>query len=143
MRRRPPRSTPTDTLFPYTTLFRSIQRGERVDKRPVAPAHAVDRLELGALFQRLDHTLEGAFVNPVATADVEHPQMRGTAAQPHAKAHLPLFFTAKQLASDDHGDVLRLWRQPSRQQVRGGLPRRAIVHEIGRASCRERGCQYV
>src|SRR3546814_19344082 len=23
---RPPRSTPTDTLFPYTTLFRSIMR---------------------------------------------------------------------------------------------------------------------
>src|SRR3546814_9700187 len=31
MRRRPPRSTRTDTLFPYTTLFRS--RG-----RPAAPA---------------------------------------------------------------------------------------------------------
>src|SRR3546814_19111273 len=34
MRRRPPRSTPTDTLFPYTTLFRSAavdlsQRRER------------------------------------------------------------------------------------------------------------------
>src|SRR3546814_7130703 len=26
MRRRPPRSTRTDTLFPYTTLFRSRQR---------------------------------------------------------------------------------------------------------------------
>src|SRR3546814_96932 len=26
MRRRPPRSTRTDTLFPYTTLFRSGQR---------------------------------------------------------------------------------------------------------------------
>src|SRR3546814_1664636 len=26
MRRRPPRSTRTDTLFPYTTLFRSISR---------------------------------------------------------------------------------------------------------------------
>src|SRR3546814_21038708 len=25
MRRRPPRSTRTDTLFPYTTLFRSVQ----------------------------------------------------------------------------------------------------------------------
>src|SRR3546814_7209312 len=25
MRRRPPRSTRTDTLFPYTTLFRSLQ----------------------------------------------------------------------------------------------------------------------
>src|SRR3546814_12111467 len=27
MIRRPPRSTRTDTLFPYTTLFRSIKRG--------------------------------------------------------------------------------------------------------------------
>src|SRR3546814_5728528 len=27
MRRRPPRSTRTDTLFPYTTLFRSEGRG--------------------------------------------------------------------------------------------------------------------
>src|SRR3546814_5136964 len=30
MRRRPPRSTRTDTLFPYTTLFRSVQRRHRV-----------------------------------------------------------------------------------------------------------------
>src|SRR3546814_17476992 len=28
MRRRPPRSTRTDTLFPYTTLFRSWQAGD-------------------------------------------------------------------------------------------------------------------
>src|SRR3546814_21092956 len=27
MRRRPPRSTRTDTLFPYTTLFRSVRAG--------------------------------------------------------------------------------------------------------------------
>src|SRR3546814_2271431 len=33
MIRRPPRSTRTDTLFPYTTLFRSLSR------RPGAPAH--------------------------------------------------------------------------------------------------------
>src|SRR3546814_3225594 len=30
MIRRPPRSTRTDTLFPYTTLFRSIDTGERL-----------------------------------------------------------------------------------------------------------------
>src|SRR3546814_3955389 len=31
MRRRPPRSTRTDTLFPYTTLFRSISMpGQRI-----------------------------------------------------------------------------------------------------------------
>src|SRR3546814_17182985 len=29
MRRRPPRSTRTDTLFPYTTLFRSVLEGKR------------------------------------------------------------------------------------------------------------------
>src|SRR3546814_7183408 len=30
MTRRPPRSTRTDTLFPYTTLFRSLRRLERI-----------------------------------------------------------------------------------------------------------------
>src|SRR3546814_4345744 len=42
MIRRPPRSTRTDTLFPYTTLFRS----------PLAAGHA-QRLDL-ALLDRLD-----------------------------------------------------------------------------------------
>src|SRR3546814_14761986 len=41
MIRRPPRSTRTDTLFPYTTLFRSqpLRAGdlrERDDRRPIA-----------------------------------------------------------------------------------------------------------
>src|SRR3546814_741383 len=31
MRRLPPRSTRTDTLFPYTTLFRSIERGAQLE----------------------------------------------------------------------------------------------------------------
>src|SRR3546814_19893110 len=34
MIRRPPRSTRTDTLFPYTTLFRSVD-GDRIEDRPV------------------------------------------------------------------------------------------------------------
>src|SRR3546814_15202877 len=34
MIRRPPRSTRTDTLFPYTTLFRSPTLGVRSAKRP-------------------------------------------------------------------------------------------------------------
>src|SRR3546814_4519116 len=37
MFRRPPRSTRTDTLFPYTTLFRSNGSGlSRIDPRPAA-----------------------------------------------------------------------------------------------------------
>src|SRR3546814_11583766 len=33
MIRRPPRSTRTDTLFPYTTLFRSAAGGRSMDRR--------------------------------------------------------------------------------------------------------------
>src|SRR3546814_16404391 len=33
MIRRPPRSTRTDTLFPYTTLFRSLQRRAQIAAR--------------------------------------------------------------------------------------------------------------
>src|SRR3546814_19329331 len=36
MIRRPPRSTRTDTLFPYTTLFRSVQLVHRAGRRGVA-----------------------------------------------------------------------------------------------------------
>src|SRR3546814_1616828 len=37
MIRRPPRSTRTDTLFPYTTLFRSGHRGERAELLMIDP----------------------------------------------------------------------------------------------------------
>src|SRR3546814_11453335 len=37
MIRRPPRSTRTDTLFPYTTLFRSVE-GDRFDQCACAEA---------------------------------------------------------------------------------------------------------
>src|SRR3546814_19996070 len=39
MLRRPPRSTRTDTLFPYTTLFRSLHR-----RQPLSPEDAWNRL---------------------------------------------------------------------------------------------------
>src|SRR3546814_16474313 len=37
MRRRPPRSTRTDTLFPYTTLFRSLREIRPIDAEPGRP----------------------------------------------------------------------------------------------------------
>src|SRR3546814_11508582 len=37
MIRRPPRSTRTDTLFPYTTLFRSRRGGFPIDEDVVVP----------------------------------------------------------------------------------------------------------
>src|SRR3546814_5965660 len=44
MIRRPPRSTRTDTLFPYTTLFRSFYLHIVVDDRPGVLAHVAERL---------------------------------------------------------------------------------------------------
>src|SRR3546814_4731954 len=41
MIRRPPRSTLTDTLFPYTTLFRSRRGHAVVDRRHFAARHVV------------------------------------------------------------------------------------------------------
>src|SRR3546814_14713056 len=43
MIRRPPRSTRTDTLFPYTTLFRSAHRRQPLGLRRVVPLVAVAR----------------------------------------------------------------------------------------------------
>src|SRR3546814_10320587 len=47
MRRRPPRSTSTDTLFPYTTLFRS-----RTPRSPTPPS----RRHIASSFTRARHT---------------------------------------------------------------------------------------
>src|SRR3546814_1791923 len=59
MIRRPPRSTRTDTLFPYTTLFRSLSPRREHSRRPaggdVRCLHPADHFPLSAEFPgRLD-----------------------------------------------------------------------------------------
>src|SRR3546814_14421782 len=59
MIRRPPRSTRTDTLFPYTTLFRSRAGGIEAERLEIArqhlhrrdPARFDRRDEIGALIE--------------------------------------------------------------------------------------------
>src|SRR3546814_20670357 len=43
MIRRPPRSTRTDTLFPYTTLFRSVRLSDRTEAQTGALVERADR----------------------------------------------------------------------------------------------------
>src|SRR3546814_20694700 len=58
MIRRPPRSTRTDTLFPYTTLFRSAAEGARhlnvgpvhPEQRDIDRGHAIGQIGLDADF---------------------------------------------------------------------------------------------
>src|SRR3546814_12030354 len=50
MLRRPPRSTRTDTLFPYTTLFRSERQASDPERRRVVTPEAFDPLNVGGAF---------------------------------------------------------------------------------------------
>src|SRR3546814_149435 len=43
MIRRPPRSTRTDTLFPYTTLFRSVDKEEQIENMMSNPFPEVNK----------------------------------------------------------------------------------------------------
>src|SRR3546814_20274609 len=104
MRRRPPRSTRTDTLFPYTTLFRSIAlTGKQFHTdAPAALAKPIDPRTL-AMNQGSRVLLEQLGAWPAHSASIE-------------TVHV---------------------------SQRGRLGRTLIRSEIGRASCRERVCQYV
>src|SRR3546814_18543596 len=104
MIRRPPRSTRTDTLFPYTTLVRSLGTGG----------------DAGAMHEA--ETILGDRAGGVA--------IDGAAAQHRAGIGIEGFpaGTAQALAEAVGADELD----------------EGDLHvQIGRASCRERGCQYV
>src|SRR3546814_18737079 len=64
MIRRPPRSTRTDTLFPYTTLFRSQPVVATV---PVAPAPAAVDVELRAI----DRALQAGYARNATDDELE------------------------------------------------------------------------
>src|SRR3546814_20898869 len=102
MKRRPPRSTRTDTLFPYTTLFRSVRMAGR-DAQPEAPAPAEDRVRLARPAKRLcppgrERILRGQVrghaVARLASGGAAHLAPGGSAAgrasrrPPRARAHL-------------------------------------------------------
>src|SRR3546814_20842349 len=115
----PPRSTRTDTLFPYTTLFRSI--------------HAVSApSEINLVQIKLKDLLLGEFAFQRQRQN-HFPELAGEA----------VAVVEKYVA----GDLLRncggALHPTARAAIFDGKPSRARHAEIGRASCRERVCQYV
>src|SRR3546814_17410985 len=117
MIRRPPRSTRTDTLFPYTTLFRSLVPASNPPRASAPEAHWTPEPVRGdgEVCETLyaDALLENR-LGPIRTL-FSLPAPRAT---PWKKGK---------------GQAWRAW--PS-----GRVNRR---REIGRAACRERVCQYV
>src|SRR3546814_16142052 len=124
MIRRPPRSTRTDTLFPYTTLFRSLTPESR-------------------------DGLDGLVCDDVHFRD-PFSDVRGRAAMKAIFATMyrdctdVAYVIDGVLRQDDTAMVKWTFRfRP--QRFGGAQPWIAIgvTEQIGRASCRERVCQYV
>src|SRR3546814_4056153 len=80
MIRRPPRSTRTDTLFPYTSLFRSAQA------RPAAAA-APQRLLFPAPVPLVQHALGPVQRIPLSVVDAQLAQQLADARAGHPFGH--------------------------------------------------------
>src|SRR3546814_16813154 len=113
MIRRPPRSTRTDTLFPYTTLFRSVAAAAKAfpawrDSSPEAR---------GAVLTAMANVI-------IANADELADLLIQETGRPMALAQFEILHIA--VGYLNHYAELRL-----------------ETEQIGRASCRERVCQNV
>src|SRR3546814_20033639 len=125
MIRRPPRSTRTDTLFPYTTLFRSLHIPVGIDRA------GIESLDLGAVH---------AAIKRAFTLALEH-QPVDVAAEPRfaipAKAVAAL---ARLILGQVEHDLMECTAAMLLVEIG---PYAFHLPEIGRASCRERVCQSV
>src|SRR3546814_14180106 len=118
MLRRPPRSTRTDTLFPYTTLFRSAEAvGERDDG-------ADDR-------DRFDAALRGA--DDESPVDLDGRELRFAKIAERGIAGAELIERQADAECDQLVETLRRAAAVAQDDDFG--------HQIGREPCRERGCQ--
>src|SRR3546814_14816045 len=129
MIRRPPRSTRTDTLFPYTTLFRSVA---------VATLILVTLLTIGLFTIRRSR-------NQVRAANVGLGESNTALAKALAAKTEFLATTSHEIRTPLNG-ILGMTQVmlADRRLAAEMRDRNEIVHgaAIGRASCRERGGQH-
>src|SRR3546814_20083981 len=134
MIRLPPRSTRTDTLFPYTTRFRSVA----VLGGLLGPAHHVVAVD----DRRLDHRV---------TPHPQHEQVALAGEVGGQGEGLLDVLLGQHVGAGGHvaheGHVA--YGTPVDRHTGGGVEAHfdgaglGVVAEIGRASCRARGWQYV
>src|SRR3546814_12279326 len=131
MIRLPPRSTRTDTLFPYTTLFRSPRHGAQVhfEYTSYAQYRLLRRLVGHAgkirFFMDEDGALQAAFKTAFADR-IRDDEVDGAA----VKIDKSMTVDERRLLVAETKQMLERYRAEE------GL-------ENGRASCRERVCKYV
>src|SRR3546814_16612900 len=122
MKRRPPRYTRTDTLFPYTTLFRSMLEAGDDEIAGCLTRHIAAMPDTGRGHMRLDMPKRRFYRvamrrdQSTVTRDLGHDRHRLGGAQ----GHIPSGAMLKAIGFTDE-DLAK--------------------PQIGRASCRERVCQ--
>src|SRR3546814_13886631 len=132
MIRRTPRSTRTDTLFPYTTLFRS-NAPKGVTGNPAEPG-AISFLDLdisGLHTEIRDFSTNGKEI----TGSIERFEFREKSGFVLKQLSAELSFGSGKITLED-----LLLETPS-SRISDYLS--FTFDKIGRASCRERVCQYV
>src|SRR3546814_20566660 len=128
MIRRPPRSTPTDTLFPYTTRFRSIAEAH------IALYHPVGREILPECARRGEQRVRTERVGPegIMIARIMVDRLVGAAVD----RQVGLLVARDAEEADGVRPFDRIFRDRARLSP-------VAENEIARASCTERVCQYV
>src|SRR3546814_13752052 len=119
MIRRPPRSTRTDTLFPYTTLFRSKNAG-------LNSAFTVRKISHG-------YGVERVFQAHSAAIDSVEVKRRGEVRAGKLYYLRGLEGKKARIKEDIHGTA----------KARAAAKAAAAAAESGRASCRDRVCPSV
>src|SRR3546814_9219163 len=134
MIRRPPRSTPTDTLFPYTTLFRSNSL-QGTPNRQATQVTVMNKPSLNTLLQEFE-TEQAQRKLPVFgpgdTVVVNVKVKEGNRERVQAYEGVVI---GKKNAGLNYAFTVR--------KISHGYGVERVLQEIGRASCRERVCQYV
>src|SRR3546814_20278967 len=137
LRRLPPRSTRPDTLFPFTTLFRSRATLDQALKDLAAT-------ELFKDYQITDNN--GALTIQVAENPViNRVILEGNKRLKEDKIRPEIKMAPRQIytRSKVRADVARILELYKRQRRFAATVEPQMVSQIGRASGRERGCNYV
>src|SRR3546814_11387503 len=158
MIRRPPRSTPTDTLFPFTTLFRSpqgVSHQQRIaDQQFKAENHDIgDQQGIG---QRIALHARIVGLSTRATAANDKPphnsELNNRQDQQMTQREVVVVGAARTAVGSFGGSLKDVpMTTLASTAVKAALERSGaaaeqigdVVIEIGREACRERVCQYV
>src|SRR3546814_19402628 len=125
MIRRPPRSTRTDTLFPYTTLFRSFGGGRRRQRQKSFRHVPPSRCRAASRESRRYASL-GSHSRKQSAASRQDVPITA-----EGKLHSALIIREPRSSLPQH------------RRARRDREAKFMSVKIGRASCRERVCQYV